>query len=1292
MMTAHRIVAGDGYDYVIRQVAVNDAAVPGGVTLAGYYDEKGESPGVWLGSGLAGIEGLAEGDPVTAEQMKSLFGEGLHPLAAQRLAALGPNPTKQQVLDAVRLGRPFRQPDTDVIEFRVELGRRFVAWNKAHGHKAKATIPDDLRAAIRTDLAVEWFTAREGRRPDARELHGFLTKVSRKPSMPVAGFDLTFSPVKSVSAMWALLDPSTAAIVEAAHDAAVRDALRFIEKHALFTRTGRGGVEQVEVVGLVAAAFTHRDTRAGDPDLHTHVVVANKVQTVRDGQWRAIDSRVLYQAITAGSETYNTALERHLAQRLGWRFADTPRTDGRRPVREVVGVDPRLTKLWSRRRTEITRKAAELSAAFQLVNGRPPSGAERNDLYQAATLATREAKHAPRSRNEQRATWRAEADRELGRGGVDRMLAAVASQPPVEAPILDRSWFARSAEHVLAEVEQRRGQWQEHHVRAEVQRHARATGVPIEQLEEGVEQLIGATLGRSICLTPPGDDIEEPTGLRRLDGTSVYRRVGTDWYTSQRILGAEQRIIGAADRGGGMVASADSIETALLEELANGTPLNPGQIALVTGMATSGRRVQLALAPAGTGKTTAMRALTNAALDSGGHVLALAPTAAAATQLGGELPKGVHADTLHKLASELSQPTPADWAAAIGPNTLVIIDEAGMAETLILDQVIGRVLDLAGSVRLIGDDQQLGAIASGGVLRDIAAQHGALRLDDVVRFQTRAEASASLALRDGDPAALGFYLDHERVHVGDVDTALDGVFDAWLADKQAGLDALMLAPTRDHVAQLNARAREHRLDGHRPGREVLLSDDNHASVGDQVISRYNNRRLRVGDRWVQNGDRWIITKVGRDGSLDVRQPHGHRRTTLPADYVAEHVELGYTTTIHGAQGLTADTCHGLITGTESRQQAYTMLSRGRYTNHVWLQVTGDGDPHSRLNAEAQTPATATEILEAVLARDDSPISATSQLARAHDPGALLADAVDRYEDAIRAAAAEHAGPELAGALDAAADATGIPLTDADAWPVLKGHLLVLHANGWNPFEALAHAAQDPLGDARDPAAVLDYRLDVYDVRSHDTGRPLPWLPGVPTQLAGTSWDDYLSRRRDLIVRLADQAHTGTLQSGIVPAWAAALGQPPHAETVAEIEVWRAAHGIPDTDLRPTGPARHHVPEAREQHRLDALLAGKSEAVLAWLERIQQAAPDTVGDPSLIRAAREFATADPDGSWLPEHLAEEAGRPLPDDHKVDALRYRLEEWVNPTWETVEPSPVDLRRDDHRPPAPGRGIPR
>ena len=252
-----------------------------------------------------------------------------------------------------------------------------------------------------------------------------------------------------------------------------------------------------------------------------------------------------------------------------------------------------------------------------------------------------------------------------------------------------------------------------------------------------------------------------------------------------------------------------------------------------------------------------------------------------------------------------------------------------MADTLSLDTAVQFVIARGAQVRLIGDDQQLAAIGAGGVLRDIAATHGALHLTELLRFTDPAEAAASLALRDGAPEALGFYLDHGRVHVGDLATTTEDAFTAWVSDRAAGLDAIMLAPTRDLVAELNQRARAHRLDSPPAGSEVRLADGNRASVGDVIITRSNDRRLRLtATDWVKNGDRWTVTDIDRRGDLTVRHTRSHRTVRLPADYVATSTGLGYATTIHAAQGVTADTMHGLLTGDESRQQLYTMLTRG----------------------------------------------------------------------------------------------------------------------------------------------------------------------------------------------------------------------------------------------------------------------------------------------------------------------------------------------------------------------------
>ncbi|HMI34440.1 MAG TPA: MobF family relaxase, partial [Propionibacteriaceae bacterium] len=417
-MSVHKLTAGSGYDYLTRQVAALDSTEKGHTGLASYYTERGETPGVWIGSGLDGIDSLSAGDPVTAEQMRALFGCGLHPLAELRQQQLeGPNLTLRDFQNAARLGVPFKIVDSEVSPFRLEVARRFAAMQTAAGLPAGAPLPAPDRARVRTEVAREFFLSEHGREPmDARELAGQIAKDSRPRTQAVAGYDLTFSPVKSVSTLWAVAEPEVAAVIEQAHQAAVKDALAFIEKHALFTRTGPQGIRQVNVTGLVAAAFTHRDSRAGDPDLHTHVAVANKVQTL-DGRWLSIDGRVLFKANVAASETYNTALEQHLRETLGVRFAERSGTDpGKRPIREILGVDPRLNQRWSTRRAHINIRRGELAIQFQHDHGRPPTPDEALHLAQQATLETRDAKHEPRSLIEQRATWRNEAAAVLGSG------------------------------------------------------------------------------------------------------------------------------------------------------------------------------------------------------------------------------------------------------------------------------------------------------------------------------------------------------------------------------------------------------------------------------------------------------------------------------------------------------------------------------------------------------------------------------------------------------------------------------------------------------------------------------------------------------------------------------------------------------------------------------------------------------------------------------------------------------------------------------------------------------------
>ena len=263
-------------------------------------------------------------------------------------------------------------------------------------------------------------------------------------------------------------------------------------------------MRQVDVTGLVAAAFTHRDSRAGDPDLHTHVAVANKVRTVGSGKWLSIDARVLYRGVVAASETYNTALTK-LLEREGLRFTDRASRSGRRPVREIAGVAAELNERWSSRRTDIEVRRADLVAAFQADHGRPPSVVESVKLAQQATLETRDAKHEPRSLAEQRAVWHRQAVETLGSEGalirmLDRTLGAT-GRPDLQRA--DAAWFEAAADRIVEVMEARAATWQDHHLRAEALRMVRRTDIPFDRVDAAVNLLVATAADRSIRLARP---------------------------------------------------------------------------------------------------------------------------------------------------------------------------------------------------------------------------------------------------------------------------------------------------------------------------------------------------------------------------------------------------------------------------------------------------------------------------------------------------------------------------------------------------------------------------------------------------------------------------------------------------------------------------------------------------------------------------------------------------------------------------------------------------------------------
>ena len=1006
MMSAHKITAGHGYTYLTSQVAAQDAGMISRGGLGAYYSERGESPGQWLGSGLRSLD-IDRGLVVREDQMIALFGEGRHPDTAtltRDLRARGADGTA--VAAATALGRPF---DLNLAnsEYLRMVAQLTAEWNRAQRRPGCAAAPADVRSMIRTIVAEELFAQTHNRQAtDAGELAGFIAARSRIGSRAVAGFDLTFSPVKSVSALWAVAPRRVADQIRAAHDAAVADTLAWLERTATFTRLGPNGVRQVDTRGLIAAAFVHRSSRAGDPDLHTHVAVSNKVQTL-DGKWRALDGRVLLKATVAASERYNTRLEAELRDCLGLSFVEHSRP-GRRPVREIGGMDDRLLGQWSRRRAAIDIRRSDLAQAFLAKHRRPPTPVESIELAQQATLQTRPYKVQPMSEGEQRRRWRAEAEETLGGECLPTMIDAVLSHTVVPPSASDGPDLRQKAQHVIERVQQDRATWQRWHVAAEAQRVARGMNLPVASLETTVEEIV--TLALDECSIPlTGAEVTaEPFQLHRRDGESVYQVAGSQLYTSRAVLDAERIVLEAADAFDGNRVPVQSVEMALLESTANGLELNDGQARFVRVLAGSGARCQLGLAPAGTGKTTALRVLVRAWQENDGQVLALAPSAAAARVLGDAAQ--VPADTLAKALHDLDRDTPLDH------RTLVVMDEAGMAATTDLANLTRHAVSAGASIRLIGDDRQLAAIGAGGLLRDLAENPSTVRLSDAVRFADPAEARAALAIRDGKAGAFDFYLDSRRVHVGDEFTAATSAYQAWCADRAAGRDSLLLASTRKQVTELNLRARADRLGTISDGRtaEVALADGSRLSAGDEIVTRRNERRIPItASDWIKNGDRWTVHAVRSNGSITaVHRDTGHH-IALPAEYVARHVSLAYAMTIHSAQGSTADTCHVVISGSESREQLYVALSRGRLANHVHVALPGANDDHAAIRPETLNPLTPLDILRRILDRIETRQSATTQRSQLAHPQLSLCEAAARYADAVQIApATSDASPML----------------------------------------------------------------------------------------------------------------------------------------------------------------------------------------------------------------------------------------------------------------------------------------
>lgn len=934
----------------------------------------------------------------------------------------------------------------------------------------------------------------------------------------VAAWDCTFSPPKSVSLLWAAGDDRVQRQVWAAHTAAVDTGLAYLEEHAAYVRAGRNGVRVLDTSGLVVARINEWTSRDGDMHLHTHCLLLNRAQTVEDGKWRALDGRAVLSARTGAGALYNRTVEAELTRRLGVGWRD--RSDG---LRELDGVDDELIDAFSSRRRAITARVEELAAAYRAKYGIDPPPAVLNAMGQTAWSTTRQRKHVPDPADalEQ---WEATARRH------GRQLAALPAR--VIGKTRPASAGHESADEIDTMLEVLAAGGRTTFSRHDLLRAALDVLPPgddtAEVLEARAQDLVKVVVSRPELIGVSAPDlIDAPAELRRGDGTSVYEQPDRHRWALRATPDQEAWLLDVAIENAGHHIDPATIETAVAEH-----GLGDDQADAARQLLGSPRRVGLLVGPAGAGKTRTLRAVVDAWQQAGGPVLGLTVSQAAAQVLSAEAQ--VRAENTAKWLHETAR---GRWSLPHG--ALVLVDEASMVSTRTLVDLVERA---PGRREGPVGRRPSPACRHPHRRRLRSARRPARRQPPdrdppVRRALGRSRQPAAPPPRPGRAGRVRDAGTHPGGPQAEVET---GLFDAWHADARTvdqdgeRRSVLMIVSTNEQAAVLAERARRTLIEQGTvsEGPSVRLRD-NVASVGDHIVTRRNDRRLRTSNRgWVVNGDIWTILETYRDGAVDARRLGDGATITLPADYLAERCHLGYATTAHRAQGMTVEVCHAAITHHTSHQALYVAATRGRDGNHLWIATDTERDV---LRDADDLPAPEHVLSRILERRDPDRLSVHQAIQESLTAMSGLARLGQVFEDAARTATDQWLKDLLAdrGLSDAVNDPEWSTLLTTARQTALAGHNL----------DTLIQDAirMRPMDGAHSTAAVLHWRLGALadvslPVRSRGPLASLPPTDGPAMEVASQAGD--LMRERWRQIRAAPTATRDALP------WAAELGPQP----------------------------------------------------------------------------------------------------------------------------------------------------
>ncbi|GAB3219658.1 MULTISPECIES: MobF family relaxase [Mycolicibacterium] len=793
-----------------------------------------------------------------------------------------------------------------------------------------------------TEVAARWLD--DGVTPNGEAGRAFGTNG-------VHGFDLMFAAPKSVSLLRSLTDDVAEKVMQNAHVKAVEAAMTYLHEHAGYTRVHNpltSNKDLQRLPGLVAIAYQHETSRCGDPHLHTHVIVPNR-QVRADGRLVSIDSKSLYHEAKAAGIIYQATLRHELHAERGFEWQPVDEHSG---MAEIEGVTAASIKAWSQRSTRLREWAKD---NLVVVDGEPTAA-----QLATAQKATRPTKPEQLAWDELKAMWRADA-RGLDLDRDAHFAAREARRAQARTP-LDRARIA--------------------HMAARIDKAAFTRADMVEIV--GAQLPVGAVGEPRALIEAFVDDV----GVRISAPREAHHREGHEKYTVDAIMLEESRILD-------MVDTSDN-RSRLDVRAADLGDLSADQERAIRNIAVSPFLVQPLQAPAGAGKTHSLKALRAAAHRANKEVLVLAPTGKAVDEAMQE-EAGDRGLTVAKALKLIE-----DNNLAIDRRTVVVVDEASMVGTPELKKLLSAAVAGRAKMVLVGDPYQLAPVkARGGMFEHLCGDlPWSQRLGEVWRMRSAEERDASLALRSGHGnrlrKAVGWYRSHGRLHTGDPIAMAKDAGDAYLADRAAGKDSLMVCDSWEMADALNQRV-HNALVGDGPS--VRAARDQRIAVGDIIISRENDISIPVHPGaehpvgqavdQVRNGNRWRVAGIDeKTNRVAAERLTDKARVVFDGDYLRQNVTLGYAVTVHSAQGVTVGNkttpgvCHSILADTSSRAMAYVGMTRAKDENHayVYQRISGEADhEHSRLVAGADIHVlrrgnkwAAAHHFRTILANDDRP--------------------------------------------------------------------------------------------------------------------------------------------------------------------------------------------------------------------------------------------------------------------------------------------------------------------------------